>query len=180
MESVARGLRVTKGSFYHHFKNRPDLLRAILDSWRKRQTLAVMERIDSEGNLDQRERILRALELPASSKAARDAASFELAIRAWARRDRLARDAVTAVDTERLAYVRSLLRAAGVPDHAAPTLAFLLYANNIGESLIIEDVSPAERTRRRAFVLELLVGTPKAPRLTIHTVPSAIAGRRAR
>src|SRR5579863_5955066 len=35
---LCRRLGVTKGSFYWHFKGRPDLLKAILDDWRQRMT----------------------------------------------------------------------------------------------------------------------------------------------
>ena len=33
VDRVARRLRITRGSFYHHFKSRADLLRAVLDHY---------------------------------------------------------------------------------------------------------------------------------------------------
>ena len=39
--ALCRKLKVTKGSFYWHFSGREDLLRALLDSWRRRMTLNI-------------------------------------------------------------------------------------------------------------------------------------------
>ena len=35
VESLAKSLGVTKGSFYWHFRDRPDLLAAVLDFWKQ-------------------------------------------------------------------------------------------------------------------------------------------------
>ncbi|MGB1558654.1 MAG: TetR/AcrR family transcriptional regulator, partial [Oceanococcaceae bacterium] len=38
IESIARDLGVTKGSFYWHFRSRKDLLRAAMALWEKQET----------------------------------------------------------------------------------------------------------------------------------------------
>lgn len=38
IESLAKQLNISKGSFYWHFKNREDLLEAILAEWESRQS----------------------------------------------------------------------------------------------------------------------------------------------
>ena len=42
IESLVRSLGVTKGSFYHHFKNREDFVRALIDYWSKEFTESVI------------------------------------------------------------------------------------------------------------------------------------------
>ncbi|MDM4768722.1 TetR/AcrR family transcriptional regulator [Solimonas sp. SE-A11] len=46
VEPLARGLGVTKGSFYWHFQNRDALLRAALQLWERQQVDTLLSRID--------------------------------------------------------------------------------------------------------------------------------------
>lgn len=48
IESLARELGVTKGSFYWHYPNRSALIKAAVTLWAERETEAVLERIDTE------------------------------------------------------------------------------------------------------------------------------------
>lgn len=50
VDPIARRLKVTRGSFYWHFKNRQDLIDAVVDRWLYRlgRTTAVHHLIDSE------------------------------------------------------------------------------------------------------------------------------------
>ncbi len=169
VESLARDLEVSKGSFYWHFKDRSELLRAILESWRQRQTKAIIERVTREEGLDPRERLRRTMELPLRSKASREAASLELAIRAWARRDKLARDAVAEVDAERLNFVSGQLIEAGADPPLAQQLSFIAYAYNLAEAWVAVDSSAQVRDQRRSHVIDLVfqnlpTGQAKSPK----------------
>ncbi len=48
VEVLARSLGVTKGSFYHHFSKRADLLEAMLDTWREIGTEAIIVEADTQ------------------------------------------------------------------------------------------------------------------------------------
>ena len=101
VEAIARELDVSKGSFYWHFRNRDDLLEAVLEIWTQEATLSVGERVLRRAT-SPAERVLLFLRLPLSSKRASKAADLELAILDWARRSRMAEDAVSKVDRLRV------------------------------------------------------------------------------
>jgi AcrR family transcriptional regulator len=153
VESLATEMKVSRGSFYWHFKSRGELLDAILSHWRDRQTRRINERIREDRTLSPEERVVRLRSLPARTKSTEDAASLELAIRAWARRDRTARRCVEEVDRDRIMIVRELLTDVKIPAQEAETLAFVSYAYTIGESLIREQMTDEQIAKCRVRVL---------------------------
>jgi AcrR family transcriptional regulator len=153
VESLATELKVSRGSFYWHFKSRGELLDAILAHWRDRQTRRINERIREDRTLSPEERVVRLRSLPARTKSTLDAASLELAIRAWARRDRSARRCVEEVDRDRIAIVRELLSDVNLPPQEVETLTYVSYAYTIGESLIRELMSDQQIAKCRVRVL---------------------------
>ena len=118
---LANILRVTRGSFYHHFTDRDDLLRAMLNHWEKTWTVDIREEV-------------RSLELPPGEKLRalvqsirkNKAADYDAPFRAWALHDPFARSTLEAVDTFRLDYIRSLFEAAGFAGIDAENRARLL------------------------------------------------------
>lgn len=118
---LANTLGVTRGSFYHHFTDREDLLCAMLDYWEKRWTVDIREQV-SDRQLPPAD-MLRAL-----VQAIRDnrAAVYDAPFRAWALHDPLARTTLEKVDTFRLDYIRSLFKAASFTGIDAENRARLL------------------------------------------------------
>jgi AcrR family transcriptional regulator len=66
IESLARALGVTKGSFYWHFPNRSALIKAAVTLWAQRETEDVLARLDSEP--DPRRRIEQIVEEAVGNK----------------------------------------------------------------------------------------------------------------
>lgn len=127
VELLAKDLSVTKGSFYWHFKDRDALLAMMLDRWRKRATLGLIERIDRAAS-SPRERLQQLLQLPFKGRSASQAADVELAIRLWGRSDPRASAALAEVDELRLRYIATLFEQAGLPADLARPRAVLVYA----------------------------------------------------
>lgn len=127
VEVLAKRLAVTKGSFYWHFKDRDALLVSMLQLWRRRATLALIERLDQQGgSASQKLRAL--LRLPLKGKKAIMAAEVELAIRLWSRRDPRARAALAEVDELRLRYIERLFVEGGMTLDEARARAVLAYS----------------------------------------------------
>lgn len=147
VDTLAKELNITRGSFYHHFANREELLLGILGSWRARATEDVILHLRNNQTSPQKQ-ITRLLELPYHGHAAQQAAAVELGIRAWARADRQARQAIDEVDKHRLAYIENLLMQIGLTDAEARDRAHLIYAYQLGVSLIADHGDSAGRMER--------------------------------
>jgi len=156
VDVLAGELNVTRGSFYWHFRDREDLLRRVLQAWREVSTVQLTQRLEVARS-DPRELLADVITLPFRGRAAVRAARIELAIRAWARRDPMAQQALDEADSSRIGYHEALFRALGfAPDEAAHR-AFLLYGYEVAESLMPRQGSADARDARRRSVLQLVL-----------------------
>lgn len=159
VDVIARQLKLTRGSFYWHFKDRDELLGAVLKAWRHAATEQVTERF-SRDNEDPRALIREVLSLPFRGRSAQRAARIELAIRDWARRDATARQAVDEADAARIAYIAQCFSALGFGIAEARHRAGILYAYELGESLLQQPGSAAHQSERSALLERLLLAPP--------------------
>lgn len=155
VDVLATELAVTRGSFYWHFRDREDLLRQVLQNWRDRATEQLTARLQGDDR-DPRAQLRDVLSLPFRGRAAARAARIELALRAWARHDSMARQAVDEADASRIEYIGALIEAIGFGHAEARQRAFLLYSYLLGESQVDALGGAAERAARRRFVERLL------------------------
>jgi len=162
VEILAKEMGVTKGSFYWHFKDRDDLLSRILSVWRDKATEQIIYRFENRG-LSARELIRDLLTLPFRGESAKEAASTELAIRAWARRDESARSVLDEVDAKRLSYITECFRALGFSASESRSRAFALYSYELSESLLSHQGTLKQKDERRAFMEKLLLTPLNAP-----------------
>ncbi len=127
VERLAVALKVSKGSFYWHFRTREELLKAVLEQWADQATFGIQERLDQEEpRADQR--LLRYLQLPFRSPAAVRAADLEIAILGWARRSSQAMRAAARVDRERVTHIAQIFLEMGFGNDEAVLRAHQTYA----------------------------------------------------
>ncbi len=155
VDLLARELNVTRGSFYWHFRDREDLLRSVLQAWRQRATELLTQRLESARS-DPHEQLRDVISLPFRGRAAARAARIELAIRAWARRDAMARAFVDEADANRIGYIAQIFSALDFSIVEARSRAFVLYSYVVAESLLTGQGSAAQRDERARFVERLL------------------------
>ncbi|GAA3942054.1 TetR/AcrR family transcriptional regulator [Streptomyces gulbargensis] len=102
VEVLAAGLGVTKGGFYGHFAGRAELLAELLDTWERRCTGDILERVAEEGG-DPAERLRRAGRLTFAEELHR----VDLAVREWARHDPEVAARLRRVDNVRMDFLRA-------------------------------------------------------------------------
>lgn len=130
-EVVARDLGVSKGSFYWHFRNLPDLKSRMLAHWQAEATDRIVAM--AETGATPRDRLERLVDLATSDlDAPYGGYATEAAIRDWARSDPAAGAAQAAADAARLAYLRQLLAQVAAPDPArAARLVLMAYTGAV-------------------------------------------------
>jgi AcrR family transcriptional regulator len=156
VDVLAQQLQVTRGSFYWHFRDREDLLRRVLQAWREQATVLLTARLE-RAHPDAREQLRDVISLPIRGRAAQRAARIELAIRAWARRDAMARQAVDEADGSRIAYIAQLFSALGFGVAEARFRAFALYAYVVAESQIAAPIAQLQQKERDRFIERLML-----------------------
>jgi AcrR family transcriptional regulator len=148
VERLAGEVGVTKGSFYHHFRDRRALLDALLEYWSREMTDAEFERIASvRGGLEAR---LLAL---AEDVLEKGMGRYDPAIRAWARSDRRVAAAVAQVDKRRVRALTGFFEDAGFGAAAARTRARLFYTFLLGEPQVR---SPGRETGELQKMVKIL------------------------
>jgi AcrR family transcriptional regulator len=139
VEPLAKLLGVTKGSFYWHFKNREELLMALLQAWIDLETDGIIAQVEAlEG--DGHQKLLTLFEL-----AVQDYGQIETAIRAWATIDGKIAGMVAEIDRRRLDYTRDMFLQIGFTPFEAIVRARLVYYALIGEFMIGTERDLADR-----------------------------------
>ena len=148
VERLAAQLGITKGSFYWHFRNRGELLDALLEHWAREMTEVEFERIQAmpEGL----ERRLLAL---AEDVLEKGMGRYDPAIRAWARSERKVATAVAQVDRRRVRALTGFFEQAGLGAAAARTRARLFYTFLLGEPQVRSPVREAGELERMVKIL---------------------------
>ncbi|ULG70083.1 TetR/AcrR family transcriptional regulator [Marinobacterium sediminicola] len=155
VDNLAKKLKITRGSFYYHFDSRKELLQAVLDSWRLKATEAVIESLKMRSS-DSKEQLLELIALPLKGDKAQKAASIEISLRAWARRDEIARATVDEVDSYRISFIEDLFKDMGHSPQQAKDLAHLMYSFLIASSLVEPEASEDVRRERAQRIANFL------------------------
>ncbi len=157
VEALARALGVTKGSFYWHFRDRADLLQALMAEWETRRTEGVIQGADAAGG-NASARLLNVTRAAAEADA-----RLELGMRSWGAMDPLAAAAVARSDQRRLNYLAALFRELGFPTNDAARRARLVYLARLGHLLSPADPEAANDEDALTLLHSVLSVPPSVP-----------------
>jgi len=131
VEPTARELGTTKGSFYWHFADRQALVDAVLETWRDRETEALIAEVETIS--DPQSRLSALLEIIAQRTAERSGERTLYADAAAAD----VREIVEAVTERRVSYLTGLLEASGIPGREARRRAVIVVSAVIGYQQLV-------------------------------------------
>ncbi len=155
-EVIAKALKVSKGSFYWHFKDVSALKADMLRHWLQVATHDIISDVagDEPGP---KEQLRRLVDIATSKKnEPYGGAQAEAAIRDWARYDENAAATLKVVDATRRQFLSALFEKSGVPPAQCTSYANILYAALIGlEQLSLTGV--LERKNDLSALLALLL-----------------------
>jgi AcrR family transcriptional regulator len=138
VEPLAKRMKVTKGSFYWHFKDRQDWLTAIVAQWVEIDTNRIIEQVN-QIDADPQTKLLELFELAIADDELNPSladGSIENAIRAWAMTDPQVASVLEQVDRRRLDYTKNLFLEIGFSEPEALVRARLAYYSLVGEFAI--------------------------------------------
>jgi len=148
IEPLAKLMKVTKGSFYWHFKDRHELLEAILAEWVGLETTSIIERVNQIA-ADPKTKLLQLFELAVEDNGQIEGIAegrVENAIRAWATNDEKVAAVLEQVDRQRLDYTKDLFLQIGfAPLEALVRARMAYYTLVVGEFTIRTQRSQTER-----------------------------------
>lgn len=147
IDVLAQNLGVTRGGFYHQFDSRPAFLDELLDTWERRSTDEVLERVEREGG-DARTKVGRAGMLTFSDALL----PIDLAVRDWSRRDAGVADRLRRVDNSRMDYLRAQISTFCDDPDDVEARALLAFSLAIGNHFVAADHGGRSRAQvlRRA------------------------------
>ncbi len=158
-EAIARDLKVSKGSFYWHFKDVSALKKAMLKHWEEAATGAIISELEY-GETPAEMRLKYLVDAATGKKSAPYGGVLaETAIRDWGRYDKIAAQYVERVDKQRLAYLSSLFKECGFGKRHAQANANILYGALVGLGALSHHGLVDLRSDLRQLLSHLLLGS---------------------
>lgn len=159
VDRLCTELKVTKGSFYWHFKDLDALKSAMVSHWRQVTRSELISSATAHGQ-SPRDLVLMLFETASLREPGDHAATAaSIAIRHWAGADPAVRRDLADADNERLAFLTTQIRAAGWSGAEARSRASFLNAALIGLEQLAGE--PAQTPTNLSGVIDAMLA-PKA------------------
>jgi AcrR family transcriptional regulator len=152
---LAGKLKVTRGGFYWHFRNRADLLDALLADWEANNT-AAFEKVVAGGDRDGRAEFVAMVDVWVAEQDYDPA--WDAAVRQWALQSPRVARVVKRVDEHRIEIFRRIFLDLGYVDPEALVRARITYFHQVGYYTLGLGESHEERMRLLPYYLASLMG----------------------
>lgn len=155
VDVLARRMKVTRGSFYWHFKHRQELLEALLADWvaNNRREIAAIERRVEDGAKGLVELFMVWLAEDPNFP------SFDIAIRVWARKSKVVAKLVREIDDAWVGLFHLFLQRSGMADPEALVRARIMYYHQIGYYALSISETVTDRIRLAPYYFLALTGS---------------------
>ena len=134
IDNMCTILKVTKGSFYHHFINTEGYVEALMKYWMEKNTVDFISSTEAITDINEKHDRLNELVSSASQKA-------EQVIRAWSFSNETVRQYVQQVDDMRMKYLIDLNMQKGMDEKEAQDYSILEYGALIGVQQLYPNIS---------------------------------------
>jgi AcrR family transcriptional regulator len=155
IERLARELNISKSGFYWHFKDRKELVRAMITYWEQEFTSVVTANHEIL-NASPRERIYLTMKMILENNLTR----LELPMRSSAEKDPVAWEMLNRVYQIRLDFFRSALSEMGFDGEDLEMRVHLLTCYHTWESTMFRDLPKTSRAKWLKLRLDLLCSSP--------------------
>lgn len=155
IERLAQVAGVTRGGFYWRFKNREELLDALIEDWRQRNSTPMLQVLLAETSPHERMHALARLYIDEQDFSE----AYDSAVRAWAALSPPVADIVRAVDDIRIDALSQLFRDAGFDEGDAMIRARITYFHQVGYYAIrMRETGDERRALVERYTAVLLAG----------------------
>ena len=159
VERLAKKLDVTRGGFYWHFRDRDDLLNALLRSW-EQETNALFEQALQGDHADGMSEFCAMCRSWVNEDVYSPA--YDSAVRDWARVSKRAEKAVKRVDRKRIDIIKRIFSDMGYPEDEAFIRARITYFHQVGYYTLGLGETKPQRRKLVPIYIEALTGNKVA------------------
>ena len=155
VDQIALKIKMSRGSFYHHFSSRADLLTALLDHWRATNNAPILRAIEKaienfpEGVYDLVHTWIDEKEYQPT---------YDSALRDWARQDSKVAKVVREVDEQRIEALTRLMNCYGHTGEEAAIRARIMYFHQVGYYALSNQETREVRLNLIPLYLKVLTG----------------------
>lgn len=151
VESLAKKLKVSKGGFYWHFKNRQSLIRAMVEYWSDEFSNVILENLEVL-KADPKERLHKVMKMLLEY----DLAHLESQMWAASEKDSVAKEVVDRVYKKRFEFIRLAFSEMGFKGEDLEMRTHLFQCYHTWDGVMYRDVPKAKRAKWIQLRLELL------------------------
>ncbi len=155
VDQIALKIKMSRGSFYHHFSSRADLLTALLDHWQATNNAPILRAIEkSIQNFPNG--VPELIQTWIEEKEFQPA--YDSAMRDWARQDTKVAKTVREVDEQRIEALTRLMQCYGHTGDEAMIRARIMYFHQVGYYALSTQETREYRLHLMPIYLKILTG----------------------
>lgn len=149
IDNLCELLQITKGAFYHHFKNIDGYIDALMAYWLSQNTIQIIEDADKLPTAKERMEFIGNVVLNRSHKS-------EQVIRAWSFSNLIVNKYIQQVDGLRIDYSTKLRVQLGMSEEEAKNISVLEYAIFVGIQQLYPDINKKDLEQLYMFYCQEL------------------------